>query len=421
MATPSAPSAAPAAASVVPPAVPNPAPAAPAAAAPLKTSLRDIINKTYEKAAHEAAAPAAPEAPAPATTPAAPAKPQSILSRKPAAAPAPTPAVTPAPAVSTEADLPTELPAETPEPTKVNWRKSRELERNLRAQLAAKEQELATLGSQLKTYKDATPAEVADAQRIKAEHQALLDEIAVVKLESHPDFRRQYITPRDQALAAAKEVLAYSGKESVDTAALLSLPLKDFNARVAETTKDMNSMDANTVQSSLRAAYTANLAAQQALKNSSQLGQDLVAKQAQEAKQAFEGVIAKVSEFLVPIEAAPNASAEEQQQIAAHNQAVQNFRQSAEKNAFGRVNHAAAAEIATKAALADFLLSHGLPSAEREFNRIKAERDAAIAEANALKGARRSGPVTGDNTGAPPTGAQPKTLKEIVAATYRKR
>jgi hypothetical protein len=419
MATPSAPSAAPAAAPVVLPAAPNPAPAAPAAAAPLKTSLRDIINKTYEKAAQEAPPPApAPAAPAAAPASPAPSKPQSILSRKPVEAP---PAPAAAPVASADTDLPTELPAETPEPTKVNWRKSRELERSLKAQLAAKEQELVAIGTQLKTYKDSTPADLADSARLKSEHQALLDEIAVVKLESHPDFKKQFIVPRDQAIAAAKEVLGYNGKETVDPAALLSLPLKEFNAKVAEATKDMNSMDATTVQTALRTAYTANISARNQLKNSSQIGQEMVAKQAQEAKQAFEGVMSKVSELLVPIEAAPNATPEEQQQAAAHNQAVQNFRLNAEKNAFSPVSHAKAAEIAAKAAMTDYLVSYGIPSAEREFNKMRVERDAAIAENNALKGARRSGPVTGDNTGTPAAGAKPKSLKEIVEATFNKR
>jgi len=38
-----------------------------------------------------------------------------------------------------------ELPADTPEPTKVNWKKAREVERKLKADLTAKQAEIEAL------------------------------------------------------------------------------------------------------------------------------------------------------------------------------------------------------------------------------------------------------------------------------------
>jgi len=381
-------------------------------APPLKTSLREIIAKTY--ADKPVVEPAKPAAAAPAVEPAAvPVKPQSLLSRRaPAAAP-------PAAAPVTD-ELPAELPADTPEPTKVNWKKAREVERKLKADLTAKQAEIEALRVQTKSL----PADTAELQQLKTERQAMLDRLAVVDLQSHPDFVNQYVKPQQSALAAAKEVLDYSGKEGVDLSGLLGKSVKDFNAEVSKLTEGLNSMDATTVQTSLRTAYTASRGASEALKSSSQLGQALVAKQAQEAKQAFETVFNKVNEFLVTVEPEANASEEDRASAIAHNKAVTDFRAAAEHNAFGKISHTGAAELSVKAALADLLMNHGLPRAEAEYTRVSAQLKAAQAELSALKGSRKVGSVVGDPSAAVAGGVKgngKQSLHDLVQNVYSRR
>src|SRR4029079_2674225 len=114
-----------------------------------------------------------------------------------------------------------------------------------------------------------------EVERLKAEHKALSDKMALIDVASTPDFQRQYTLPKTKAVAEASEVLAYSGKEGVDVNALLGKDRKNFSAAVAELTKDLNPMDATTVQTALRDAYRISTEEKAALANSSQLREQI--------------------------------------------------------------------------------------------------------------------------------------------------
>ena len=399
--------------------VPAPAPVAPAPAPASKGQqgravVRDALAKAY------AGTPATPEptkvekkveaaAPAPAVEPAKapvvptpePKKPASLLSRKAEAAPAPKvePAPAAAPAVEPASELPEELPKDVPEPTRVNWKKSRELERQLKGQVTEANHKMADLQKQIDTYKAATPADVAEMQRLKDEHKALSDRLAVVDLQYHPDFKRQYVEPQQAALRAASEVLAYNSKEGVDLGAMLAKPQKDFNADVAKLTEGMNSMDATTVQTSLRQAFTLRAQQQAALAKSSEVAQGLAQRAAAESKQTFEEVWGKLSGpdgFLVTVTAADDASPEEKESVTRYNQAVTNVRTAAEQNAFGQLTPQKGAALAGKAAVLDFLQEHGLPRMEAEYRRLLEHDRQVTARLAEITKARSTGPAAGD-------------------------
>ena len=206
----------------------------------------------------------------------------------------------------------------------------------MRTDLTAKAKELEDFRAQAAVTRQAAPAEAAEMEKLRAEHKALLDRIAVVDLQNHPDFKRQYVTPRQEAIKAAKEVLDYNGQEGVELDGLLSLPLKAFNAKVAEATKDLNSMDATTVQTSLRLAYTLNNAGKQALSQAGELGQQLVQADAAKAKGVFEKIWEKIDvakDVLVPVDAPDDATPEEKQSFEARNQALTQLRANATPSA----------------------------------------------------------------------------------------
>ena len=338
-----------------------------------------------------------------ANPPAPSAEPAAAAAAKPADAPKPAPGIfgrkpevakpaDPPKAAELAADaLPEELPADTPEPTKVNWKKAREVERKLRG-------ELTSLQTQMETLRKAAPADQAEMERLKAEHKTLSDRMAVVDLQNHPDFTRQYVQPRQQAIATAKEVLAYNGKESINPESFLDLPLKDFNAKVAEATKDLNSMDATTVQTSLRTAYTTQQAGRTALAKAGELGQQLVQNDAAKGKRAFEQVwseLNQAAELFQPVEADEDASDTEKQQIVARNQAAASLRSAVERNIFGRVDHLEAARLGAKAAVADLFLGHEVPRIAAAYNRLAARNQALEVELAGIKKSRSPGVAVG--------------------------
>lgn len=338
---------------------------------------------------------AKPDEGRPAEAKSAEAKPSSLLDRK-------KPQVAPVETAVAPADLPEtklELPADAPEPQKKNFAELRKIANQLRVDATAKAKEIADLKKQLETHQAATPADLAEMSRLKDEHKAMSDRLAVVDLSNHPDFKRQFVEPRKAAIKEAADVLSYNGRESVDFPSLMAKPLKDFNAGVAELTKDMNSMDSTTVQAALRNAYRLQGEERAALATSSELAQGIVAKSAANHKQAFEetwGNLGEAGQFLMPVAAADDAPPEKKQSAADYNQNAAMVKAAAEKNVFGQLTERGAAMLGAKAAILDFLTTHGIPRVEERYGELVALNQQLTAELTALKGAKRTGAVIGD-------------------------
>ncbi len=270
---------------------------------------------------------------------------------------------------------------------------------------------LQTAQSELETLRKATPADLADVNKLKADHQAALDRLAVLDLQSHPDFTRQYAEPKKAALAEATAVLAYQDKPiTTDLAALLSKPMKDFAAEVATMTKDMNAMDATTVQTALRNAYKIEGAEKAALTQASQLKSSIEAKTAQQQKQAFEetwGNLGEAGGFLKPALIPDGVTPEAKAELEAYNASIPSVRTTAEQYAFGRVDPKAATLIASKAAVFDFVSKTVVPRMEKEFAQVVSDNQRLAAELTAIKAAKGSGGFeTTPGADTPPSGGK---------------
>ena len=221
-----------------------------------------------------------------------------------------------------------------------------------------------------------------------------MDRLAVLDIQSHPDFINQYKEPKLKALNEAKEILSYNGNDSADLAQLMAKPLKDFNKTVAEMTREMNGMDATTVQASLRQAYKLAQEEKNALGNASGLREQLESKSALESKKAFEetwGNFGGAENFLSTVEIPEDAAPEEKSELSAYNQAIQQVRQNAEKYAFGRIDSRTAAQVASKAAILDTMVNVVVPRMNKEYSQILSERNALAAELKAIRGAKNPG------------------------------
>ncbi len=208
-------------------------------------------------------------------------------------------------------------------------------------------------------------AEKAEIERLRTEHKAAVDRLAILDIQNHPDFSRQYTQPKKAALATAAEVIAYNEKTAPDMVALLTKPMKEFNATVSELTKDMNSADAATVAQSLRQARELQTQEQAALSSSSELRTQLQAKTQLEQKRAFEAVAAEVVPHFAKRDITDGMSPEERQSVLDYNQSVETLRTRAEAQAFGKVSERDVATMAFKSAAMDHLVTHAVPYLER--------------------------------------------------------
>ncbi len=273
-----------------------------------------------------------------------------------------------------------------------NWKTWRE---QAKKEINEARNEKAALAAKLKTYETATPADNEKTARLEAKAKELEDKLAVFDLKSHPDFRKQYVEPKQNALKEAADIVAYNGKEGVDLNAILELPQKDFNAKVSELTKDMNGMDATTVQSALRQAHKLTGEEKGALSKAGELRQQLASKAAAEARRAFEETrsefTTKVPEIAVPEGASPEKVAE----IQAYNAARSEAMAEAERYSFNPMSERQVAQVAQQAAAMKVVAHHVIPALTRERDQAVALNRELAAELAAIKKSKAAPAFTG--------------------------
>lgn len=378
-------------------------------ASPINSSLKDGIKALYASGVTPPAAVAAPAAVTP---------PPVAVEPAPAAVATPQVAVEVPPVAAEPVDRFADIaePEGISESGKKGWKA---LKTKAETEITTAQKKLADAEAQLATLRKATPADIADVEKLKGEHQKALDRLAVLDLQNHPDFTRQYTEPKAKALVEAGEVLAYNNKGAVDPA-LLGKSQKDFNAAVAEMTKDMNSMDASTVQVAMRNAYKLAGDERTALAKAGELRSGIEAKDAQQRTQAFEKVYGNLGfENLITAKEAPaDATAEQKAQVAEYNAALSQTRSMAEKNAFGRLSPEDAATVATKAAYLDVMVKHVVPVLEKGYSAVVAERNALAKELQAIRGLKQPGSFTAP-TEVAPTGKP--DMKSLLQKAFPKR
>ena len=351
----------------------------------------------------------------------APKEPAKVAEPKPAEAPPPAAAdgKPAAPVVPTDDLDRMELGEKASDNARTNFAKLREVAKQERLAKAALEKQLADLKTQQETLAKAAPQDTAEQERLRAEHKAMADRLALVDLKNHPDYVRQYEVPKTAALAEAKEVLDYN-EIPANLESLMGKPLKEFSAEVSKLTKDMNSMDATAVQTSLRNAWKINNDATSALSKSQELAKALSEKSAHAQKQAVEkvwGTFKEAESILAKRPVPEGAAPDELAEITSYNEAVQGLRSNYERNAFGRMTEEETAKMALKATTFDFIQTHGVKMMDRAYKGMEARAIAAEKQLNELKAARSPGNMGGDPQKA--TASAPKTFEEVFSQKPR--
>lgn len=276
----------------------------------------------------------------------------------------------------------------------------------------------AKLEAQQKTQ--ASPAVNEETERLKAEYKAMADRMAILDIQNHPDFVKQYVQPKQAAITAAQEILEYNEKKA-DLNALLDKPLKEFNAELSNLTKGMNLADQSTVLSELRSAYKVNNDSKSAMAKSQDIAKELGQKSMYDQKSSFEAAWSDIAPnyALLKAEIPSTADSATVSALKAYNDGVDGVRSSAERYAFGNLHPKETATVATKAALLDFMVNHGIPKIEAA-NHAAQQRIASLeSELQQLKAARNPGVPAGDR---PPT-SQPQyksanNLEDFIAKNW---
>lgn len=373
------------------------------------------------------------------------------LWKSPAAAPAPDPAAAPAPDPKAAAPAPTPDPkaaaappaAPAPDAGEDLFAHVKPPEgmsdaamsgwKALKAETSKKvketQAEAAALKAKLETLEKAAPAGTAEIDGLKAEHAAMKDRMAVLDLENHPDFARQYALPKQKALEEAKTVLLDNGiAEIPDFGLLLGKPRAEFAKVVSELAAKLPAFDQSAFATAMREAFRLTGESKQALSKASELRAGMEAQAAAQQKAAFGEVWGKLGDadtFLKPVDIPDTASSEEKAELGSYNKAVAEVRSKAEANAFGRLDAKGAAALASKSAVLDFMVGVAVPRMNKEYASVLADRNRLAAELKAIHDAKNPGsfsgaaPAAAAPGAAPAPGSKPRPMRDQLSEMYK--
>lgn len=262
-----------------------------------------------------------------------------------------------------------------------------------------------------------------EAEKLRAENKAALDRLALLDFQSHPEYRRKFVEPKQQLGEKIKGLLSDNGIEGVDIDALLNKPRIERAKAISEIQDKMNRYDADDFRASVRDLEKVHAEGQAAVGTHQQMAEGLKQQSEARARQAFESAYSEHKAWSpVPFKIEAGLEPEKAAALEEFNKAASQIRVNAERYAFSPSDEKTSSSIALKAAQFDFYVRHGFPQMAQDYKAAKET----IAELSAqLKDLQAKRPGAHDATSAPSgdSGAkkeEPKSFREAAAAVWRR-
>lgn len=275
-----------------------------------------------------------------------------------------------------------------------NWKPAQGWEQ-LKTTVSTERARAAQLEKELQEAKTARAAEPIVAgmtsdqiKELQAREKAASDRLLVLSLEDHPNFRAQYVEPKNAAIDEANQLLAMHGVKG-DVASLIAKPRSEIGKALAELVKDIPDFDKVQVAEAVRKAHSLDQSGRAALTQSKDLQKQIKNQTVERQKAAFENrwlpVSASIGEHAVSLEVPPTATAEERAGIEDYNASLKNLKNRAEEIAFSPVTEETIAENSMKAAAYDFHIQKAMPRIIGEYEQVVNLNRQLVAELNALR------------------------------------
>ncbi len=340
-----------------PAAAPSPAARTPPAAT---AHLDSLLRRSASAPGASARVAPAPSAPAP--TSASPVIPPSLPPAvAPSSASATSDSAPPTPAAEAiDRDL--QAPPESSR-SRAGWDELKKRATEHRDTRAAAEQRLADLEARLA----ASPEAAADAAtrarlgQLEQENKAYAERLKVVDLRASPEFAAKYLAPQQAARAALAEIVRQDELPGVDLDALLALKGKAFNQAVSGVLEELTPYARARFQGQLDTYLQAQLGADTALAEADAFLHTARESNRARARAAFDQTAQTYREHFLPLDAAAQPDDPARQEAETYNTALAAVTRRAESYAFGALDERTAADLAHKAALYEFTMSHALP------------------------------------------------------------
>lgn len=256
--------------------------------------------------------------------------------------------------------------------------------------------------------KSATPqadeATKSRIQELETQLKSYSERLKVLDLKSHPEFVEKYVKPQSDAKAALADIVK-SDESDVNVDELLSLKGKAFNKGVSDALESLTPYARVKFQAALERYIAADLGAQQALAQADEFLKSAKQNVSARSRETFDKVGANYREVFVPIQPDEKADDATKSAAAEYNAALASVQKSAERYAFEKLDEATAADLAHKAALYEFTMTHGMRRIGALFEAELSTRDTKIAELESqVKALTKAAPSVESGAGAASAG-----------------
>lgn len=392
------------------PAAPKPPAAQPAAQPPAEPGVKPKTETLADKLAARAAKP---------KVPAEGAKPDA----KPSEAPAPEGQKSAAQEAKKNPEDELDLDTKASTAARENFAKLRSITKGVRDQLINRDRELTELRTKLEAASKApTSEQLARLESLEKEHKALSDRLLLIDTQNHPQFKAQYVAPREAALATAKELLEANGVQGADLNKLLAMPRGDLGKAVSEIVKTLPDLDRSEVSQAVLQAWKLNQAGDAALKNASQTYQGIRQHTVEQQKQLFNSQFERLTagHQVAKLEIPADASAEVRAEYEAFNKDAESIRTHAEQIALEPTTEDRIVEHAMKVAAYDFHLKHVQPkllAAINDRNEVIARLTSELEGFRARNPNRQIAPIPGGQDATP--ASKPDSIEGVADRFFK--
>ena len=253
-----------------------------------------------------------------------------------------------------------------------------------------------------------------EVEKLRADHKAAMDKLAVVDLKNHPSYVQQFVAPLNAAVESVKSILTDNGMAAIDVPGLLAKPRAEFAAAVNEIAGKLPAFDQASFVQEMRNMRTLDGKASEALKNAGTLAGEIQQQQTAKARTAFNETLTSLDFVkaggLGLVEIPASVSPEDRVYFEAYNASAASIPAEAEKIVFGGMGDKDVARTGIEAATFRHVMKHVIPRVDYENQQAKK----LIGElTSAIKELRGSAAAAGsDNSSAPASGGA-KQLHEM--------
>jgi hypothetical protein len=304
-----------------------------------------------------------------------------------------------------------------------DWKAAKEAakrrESEVRQQLAERESRLKKLEDEITPYRQKAP-DVQEIDKLRREHKEFSDRIAVLDYQSHPDYKRQFVEPKQKLVAQANEILAYNNIEGVDLISLASKPRPEMLKAFGDIQSKLTPLEAGEVHLALREIQKLNEAEKGAINGHSNLSEALRRESELKQRRAFEAASQENSSWVAkPYSIPEGIDPGEAESLRSFNKAIENIRPTAEKYAFAPGDEKLAGSLAVKAAQFDFYTQHAIPRMVKDYQAAKGLIEELTSRVKELEASRPGGDFSGGSSGGSVKGAEETlSINDLVKRTY---